>query len=238
MLKMVAKSVAPLSYTSQYGYYGLRVNPTFDQVLRTVRKPLRIPVPDRHAKWFALGPYRSLILDAEAKFNEHQHTQIDFRQSGHELPEAAAAVRRSDAGADPVFPQIHAHGEAMNAYDTQNAASQLMHAERKRQSEHNRSQVLYQTHGVNLGDPVIQAAFDELDEAQAYHTKPAARPHPIESYRLEAVGEFAAAGQPQAPAFTPFGELNLGEPHRVRAGKPVVGQASSYEQLKQSVHEA
>ena len=29
MLKMV-KSVAPLSYTSQYGYYGLRVNPTFD----------------------------------------------------------------------------------------------------------------------------------------------------------------------------------------------------------------
>ena len=154
MLKMV-KSVAPLSYTSQYtsqyAWYGLRVNPTFDQVLKTVRKPLRIPVPDRHAKWYALGPYRSLILDAEAKFNEHQHAQIDFRQSGHELPEAAAAVRRSDAGADPVFPQIDAHGEAMNAYDAQNAASQLMHAERKRQSEQNRSQVLYQTYGVNLG---------------------------------------------------------------------------------------
>ena len=109
---MAAKSVAPLSYTSHFGYYGLRVNPTFDQVLKTVRKPLRIPLPDRHAKWYALGPYRSLILDAENKYNDHQHAQIDFRQSGHEIPEAAAAVRRSDAGADPVFPQIQAQGEA------------------------------------------------------------------------------------------------------------------------------
>ena len=44
-------AVAPLSYGSQFGYYGLRVNPTLEQAIKTVRKPLRIPVPDRRAKW-------------------------------------------------------------------------------------------------------------------------------------------------------------------------------------------
>jgi hypothetical protein len=57
--------VAPLSYKNQLGYYGLRINPTFDQVLKTVRNPLRIPLPDRRAKWYALSPYRAFILDAE-----------------------------------------------------------------------------------------------------------------------------------------------------------------------------
>ena len=49
--------IAPLSYTSTFGYYGLRVNPTFEQVIGTVRKPLRIPLPDRRAKWYANSPY-------------------------------------------------------------------------------------------------------------------------------------------------------------------------------------
>ena len=235
---MVGKSVAPLSYTSQFGYYGLRVNPTFEQVLKTVRKPLRIPLPDRHAKWYALGPYRSLILDAEAKYNDYQHAHIDFQQSGHEIPEDAARVRRSDAGADPVFPQIQAQGEAMDARRAHEAATQLMEIERRRQTEHNRSQVLYSTHGPNLGDPVIQAAFDELDEHHAYHTKPAARPHPIKSYYMAPVGQWASAGQPQAPEFTPFGELNLGEPHRIRAGKLTLGHATGYDRLRDSVPEA
>ena len=235
---MVGKSVAPLSYTSQFGYYGLRVNPTFEQVLKTVRKPLRIPLPDRHAKWYALGPYRSLILDAEAKYNDYQHSHIDFQQSGHEINEAAARVRRSDAGGDPVFPQLQAQGEAMNAQRAHEAASQLMEIERRRQTEHNRSQVLYSTHGPNFSDPVIQAAFDELDEHQAYHTKPAARPHPIKSYYMAPVAQWASAGQPQAPEFTPFGELNLGEPHRIRAGKLTLGHATGYDRLRDSVPEA
>ena len=235
---MVRKSVAPLSYTDKFGYYGLRVNPTFEQVLKTVRNPLRIPLPDRHAKWYALGPYRSLILDAEAKYNDHQHSQIAFRESGHEIPEAAAAVRRSDAGADPVFPQIHSQGEAMDVQRSHEAATQLMEIERRRQTEHNRSQVLYSTHGPNLGDPVIQAAFDELDEHQAYHTKPAARPHAIESHYLEPMGQWISAGQPQVPGFTPFGELNLGEPHRLRAGTFRLGHATGYDRLRDSVPEA
>ena len=48
--------VAPLSYTSQLGYYDLRVNPTLEQVVGTVQKPLGIPLPQRTDKWYALGP--------------------------------------------------------------------------------------------------------------------------------------------------------------------------------------
>ena len=42
-------TAAPLSYENHFGYYGLRVNPTFEQVIGTVDKPLRIPLPDRRA---------------------------------------------------------------------------------------------------------------------------------------------------------------------------------------------
>ena len=233
----MAKSVAPLSYTSKF-HDGLRINPTFDEMLKTARKDLRIPVPDRRAKWYATGIYRSLILDAEKQNHDFEHAHIDFQQSGHELPEAAARVRPSDAGGDPVFPQIHAHGEAMDARQAHDTATQLMEIERRRQTEHNRSHVLYSTHGPNLGDPTIQAAFDELDEAQAYHTKPAARPHPIKSYYLEPPGQWASAGQPQAPEFTPWGALNLGEPHTVRTGEITLGHATGYDRLRESAPEA
>jgi hypothetical protein len=61
---------AGLSYTSKTGYYGLRINETLEEAMGTIRKPLRIPLPDRKAKWHALSPYRALILDAEKiKYN-------------------------------------------------------------------------------------------------------------------------------------------------------------------------
>mgnify|MGYP003346567539 FL=1 len=68
-----------LSYTSKFGYYGLRVNPTLEQVVGTVRKPLRIPLPDRKAKWYANSPYRALILDAEEKYQDYEAKNIDYQ---------------------------------------------------------------------------------------------------------------------------------------------------------------
>ena len=84
---------APLSYTSQFGYYGLRVNPSFDQVIGTIRKPLRIPLPERSAKWYALSPYRALILDSAQKYNDYEHMKLDYRSSGNQAPEQAAHLR-------------------------------------------------------------------------------------------------------------------------------------------------
>ena len=69
-----------LSYTDRFGPYGLRVEPTYDQTLNSVRKPLKIPLPDRSSKWYATGPYRTLILDANESYNNHQQNVIDYRQ--------------------------------------------------------------------------------------------------------------------------------------------------------------
>jgi hypothetical protein len=90
---------APLSFTSQKGYYGLRVSPSFDQVVGTVKNPLRTPLPERSAKWYALSNYRSLILDASQKYNNYEHMAIDYRQSGAQAPEMAAHLQPSAAGA-------------------------------------------------------------------------------------------------------------------------------------------
>ena len=49
--------MASLSYQDKYAWYGLRENPSFDQMLRSTRKPVRIPIPSREAKWYALSPY-------------------------------------------------------------------------------------------------------------------------------------------------------------------------------------
>ena len=67
-----------LSYGSQFGYYGLRLNPTLEQVIGSIRKPLRIPLPDRRAKWYALSPYRALILDAEREANDYETALLDY----------------------------------------------------------------------------------------------------------------------------------------------------------------
>ena len=42
----------------KFGYYGLIVKPTFEEVLDSSKKPLRIPIPDRKAKREALNFYQ------------------------------------------------------------------------------------------------------------------------------------------------------------------------------------
>ena len=120
-----------LSYGSQFGYYGLRLNPTLEQVIGSVRKPLRIPLPDRRAKWYALSPYRALILDAEREANDYESATLDYRNSGAHLPEAAAAVRPSDAGEDHSFRRIDEHHRAIALQSAYETAYQTMDKERK-----------------------------------------------------------------------------------------------------------
>ena len=49
----------------KFGYYGLRVEPKFDEVLDAVNKPVRIPLPDRAAKRKAFSLFRNAVLDNE-----------------------------------------------------------------------------------------------------------------------------------------------------------------------------
>jgi hypothetical protein len=227
--------VAPLSFTSQFGYYGLRVNPTFEQVVGTVRKPLRIPLPDRRAKWYALSPYRALILDAESKFNDYEHAKLDYRQSGAALPESAAQVRPSDAGHDPMFDaldaQHHAHMERQ-AYD---AATELRHEAERRATAAMRSEHLGRAYGANEMHPVVEAEHEELEEAGVPHVMPGPRIPALRRNYRKGPAQYVSAGQPQAPEFPAFEVLNTGQPATLRQGNLSHSQGLTYEQARDFV---
>ena len=230
-------SVAPLSFKSEFGYYGLRVNPTFEQVVGTVRKPLRIPVPERKAKWLALGPYRNFIEDAERAYNESIYNATDYRESGAHLNEAAARIRPSAAGQDRTFDQYHRQGEAVDEHSAYEAAFDLMNREQMQHTEASRREQLRSMHGSNQTHPTITAAHHELVEAGVPHHMPAPRPVPQRTVWHTPPGQFVSAGHPQAPEFTDFRVLNMGDPSSVRGGALSVSQNMTYERTRDFVPE-
>ena len=226
---------APLSYTSQYGYYNLRVNPTFEQAVGTVRKPLRIPLPQRSAKWYALSPYRALILDAERKYNDYEHAALDYRSSGAELPEAAARVRPSDAGHDRVFEHYDHEHEARQAQQAYQTAYDLNKQEIRHKTMADRHEHLGSTYGSNRMHPTVEANHDELVEAGAPHYMPAPRPPPSFRSWPTPPQQFMSAGCPQAPEFPTFEALNSGQPQNLRTATLSRSQNMSYERMRDFV---
>ena len=228
-------SGAPLSYQSQTGYYGLRVNPTFEQVIGTVRTPLRIPLPERRAKWYALSPYRALILDAERKYQDYEHAVHDYRRSEAELPEAAARVKSSDAGDDGAWDRIHQHGDRMDEHEAYETAFNLMKEEHQKETQESRREQLRMSHGPNRMHPVVEASHEELREAGVPHYMPAPRTVPPQrAWRAPPAVE-VAYGQPQAPEFPDFRVLNMGDPSRVTPGELTQAQNMTYERMREFV---
>ena len=227
-------AVALLSGKSQFGYYGLRFSPNFEQAVGTVRKNLRVPVPDRRWKWYALGPYRSHLLDLEAKYHDYEHDAINYKKTGHELPESAATLRRSDAGQDPMFDVMHAHGDAVDAEYAHETAIDRMNEEHRRIAEENRSRVLGSHYGPIRGHPTVEASRRELDEAMVPYTMYAPRPHVESTSWLAPVQRMAAAGQPQALSLRSFEQLNGMVPDTYVAGSLSRSQATTYEQVRDS----
>ena len=228
-------SVAPLSYKSEYGYYGLRVNPTFEQVIGTVRNPLRIPVPERKAKWLALGPYRNFIEDAERAYNESLYNATDYRESGAHLPLAAARVRPSMAGQDRSFEQYHMQGDSMNQQEALDAAVEHFNREHRQQEDQARRETLHRMHGSNSTHPTIYAARDQLGEVGIHHWVPPSTAASSSSSGRPQPRHLAAAGHPQASEFPDFRVLNMGAPSSVGGGVLPVSQTPSYERMRDSL---
>jgi len=228
---MTAKT-APLSFTSETGYYGLRVNPTFDEVLRTIRKPLGIPVPDRSAKWYANSPYRSLLLDAEEKYNSYEHAALDYNNSGAELPRRASMVRPSFAGEDDSFGRIDAHHHAMAAQEAYDTAKNVSDATARLETEKNRRVHLSRSSGPNAMDPVVTAHHAGLEEAGVPHYVPAPRIKPPPRGHGTETRQMMAEGQPQPPEFQPFESMNMGQPTGLQATVLKPGANHRYEELR------
>ena len=224
-----------LSYTSKFGYYGLRVNPTLEQVVGTVRKPLRITLPDRKAKWYANSPYRALILDAEEKYQDFERAGIDYRQAGVDAPESAARVRPSDAGADATFDQIDEHHRRMEEQEAIETSHRLMQQHESRKTAANRREILRLSHAPNKLNPTVEMEHKELEIAGVAHYMPMPRSLPPKAQFTRPLPQFVASGQPQAPEFTPFQQLNMGQPDNVRAATLSTSQNMTYERMRDFV---
>jgi hypothetical protein len=224
-----------LSYTSKFGYYGLRVNPTLEQVVGTVRKPLHIPLPDRKAKWYANSPYRALILDAEEKYQNYERAAIDYRQAGADAPESAARVRPSDASVDKTFDRIDEHHRKIEEHEAIETSHQLMMEHESRKTAANRREILRLSHGPNRTNPTIEMEHAELDVAGVPHYMPMPRTLPPKAHFTRPLPQLAAYGQPQAPEFKPFEQLNMGQPDNVRAATLSKSQNMTYERLRDFV---
>ena len=227
--------IAPLSYTSTFGYYGLRVNPSFEQVIGTVRKPLRIPLPDRRAKWYANSPYRSLLEDVGRKFEQTEGAAHMFRESGAEVPESAARVRPSPAGQSPSFDRIHEQGRRAEENDAIEMAHHLMHMEESRKTAVLRREILSKSHGPNRMDPTIEAEHEQLETAGVPHYMPKPRTVPPKAFFTRPPPEMVAQGQPQVPEFRTFERLNMGQPETLRASTLSASQNMTYERMRDLV---
>ena len=226
--------VASLSFTSSTGYYGLRVNPTFDEVLKTIRKPLRIPLPDRSAKWYANSPYRSLLLDAEQKYNSYEHAVLDYNNSGAELPRRAAMVRPSLGGEDESFGRIDARHQAMAAQEAYDTAKNVSDATARLETEKNRKVDLNRSSGPNASHPVVTAHHAGLEEAGVPHYKPAPRIQPPRRGHSTETRQMMADGQPQPPEFQTFESMNQAQPSDLRPTVLKPGAKHRYEELRRA----
>ena len=232
---MTAKSVAPLSFKSQFGYYGLRVNPTYEQAVGTVRNPLRIPLPDRTAKWYANSPYRALIDDAGKKFEEAEGAAHMFRESGAEVPETATRVRSSPAGDDAIYDRIHDHGHRMDENDAMETARELTQLEESRKTAAVRREILSKSYGPNKMDPTIENEHEELRDSGVPHYMPKPRTMPPKAFFTRPLPEMAASGQPKAPEFPSFELLNMGQPATIREATLTKSQNMTYERMRDFV---
>lgn len=237
--------IADLSYKDAYGYYGLRAEPSFDELYKTFKKkPTVIPVPkDRYYKYYALGPYRALILDAQKRYNDFEIARLNYQNSGAHAPEAAAAYT-FPSEAQTGFQEQANHSDAADAYEIALDAANQDFRRRQQQTEAFRRQQL-STIGPNMVHPVIMANSDDLQEAGVPHAMPSPMPPRQQARYATPYQQYSAAGVPQGPQFRSFEELNLGQdsfmssPSTTTTVSPSTpfGLPPSYEQLRRAAQQ-
>lgn len=228
-------TAASLSYKDQYAY-GLRVNPTFDELFLSTKKKLRVPQPDRSAKWFQMSNYRSFMLDAAQKYNDYEHLKLDYDSSGAQLPQAAAMLHPT--AEDPVWERVAQSTSAAEEQDAYEMAFAAMDAEHRQQATQTRAEHLAAAHTLPDGHWFIGASHQDLDEAGVEHDAPVERPR-LQSARLPApVNLPASAGQIGAlRPFPTFEFLNSGQPRTFRESRlgnilESSSSSSSYDRMR------
>jgi hypothetical protein len=204
--------IADLSYKDTYGYYGLRAEPTFDQLVKTFKKkPTKIPVPkDREWKYWALGPYRSYILDAGQRYSALEMSKIADQSTDKQkvTEQAAFHTQPSLGGSHPAWEAYHDYSDTVDAYEVALDAANEDYKQQQLETERIRREQLSSI-GPNITDSTIMMHSDDLQEAQVPHVVPAPRASRSETGWSTGHQQYIAAGIPQAPEFPSFEELNL-----------------------------
>ena len=220
------------------GYYGLIVKPGFEEALGWARKPLRIPLPDRRSKWYALSPFRAAILDAEAKFQDFEHAVHDYRQTGNELPEKAAQVQESPAGVDAGFGRMNDQAQELDERHGQQRVREMHEDHERSSAREERHHELFQRHNQGRKNPVIE------NEGKALHfsigsDNEDAGPYQALRNRKHKLGRVElpqAAGRPSVRPLASFREANGQRMDSdSSAGAVQIGENESYEAARRLV---
>ena len=224
-----------LSYTNKFAWYGLRENPTYEQLLSTVRKPVRLPIPSREAKWYATSMYRSFLLDAADKFHDHQQQDLAYNQSGSHLPSAAARGSQSSAsGDDPAWQAHDRFNEALDQEEAHDLAMKAMEQEKKAQTANLRQQQL-SSYGPSMVHPTLEAHDRDLEDQNVPHPAPIPRLSMAKASWPSTHQEYIAAGIPQEKEFPTFEQLNMGQDKIYKQGLPGSMKKQSYDTLRKNM---
>ena len=226
---------AQLSYQDTKGYYGLLVQPSYDQMLRSLKKEVRIPQPDRSAKWYATGIYRAFLLEQAKRFNDAQRKDLEYDDSGAQLP---AAVERghqeSMAGTDDTWNRQEQFNSNLNAEEARRLADDAMASEKKAQANQMRRQQL-SAYGPSAGHWTVDAHDKDLEYRSIPHAAPMPKMAMAAGKWQAHPDEYISAGQPQAAEFPSFEQLNLGYDARYKLGRPApLDVNKNYQQLREN----
>jgi len=207
-------------------------------MLRSVKKPLRIPVPDRGAKWYGMSVYRSFILDASKKYHDFEHMKLDYDQTGAELPATAAAVRPSESGHDPAWTHVEEFNDHLEEQHEYERAFQTMEEHQRAETAEARRQNLA-AYGPVRGHWTTEANRRDLENAGVPHL-PATQPQPpmTRAYGSSSHVLPVAAGQIGGGAFPTFEHLNMGQPTSYRPASSAASSSNfghrGYERLREN----
>ena len=195
---------AQLSYTDRTGYYGLRVEPTYEEMLRSLKKPIRIPQPDRSAKWYATGIYRAFLLEQAKRYRDAQRKDLEHDATGAHLPVAAEhGAQNSMAGTDDTWNRQEQFNSNLNTEEARRIAEDALASERREQANQMRRQQL-SAYGPTHGHWTIEAHHQDLEYRGIPHPAPMPK-MTVPAGRWQAPpNEYIASGQPQATEFPTF----------------------------------
>jgi hypothetical protein len=226
---------AQLSFTDKKGYYGLTVQLTYEQMLRSLKNEVRIPQPDRSAKWYALGMYRAFLLEQAKRYNDTQRKDLEYDATGAHLPAAAErGAGESMAGTDDTWNRQEQFNSNLNAEEARKIAEDAVASEQKAQANQMRRQQL-SAYGPTQGHWTVEAHHQDLEYRGIPHPAPMLKLATPAGRWQAPPSEWASVGQPMATEFPTFEQLNMGYDKKYKLGRPApLDINKNYEQLRQN----